>query len=334
VDALALTPSPSSAPSLSDRSPAAFYRNYAQFSEWVDRSLDLFHPELHLVLWPLFVHCFIGIVSGSAPRTSSSIAKEFFEKFSHAFTDTLPMGKEGKEDDHVSSAGVSLGGEYANELRHLRSITCREHLELSSLIKSYKLHKYTVCLSRQTYEIFLLYLQEASLFLLSSIVNAHIHPRIVARTPQEMDAEHLYGGGDLSGLTGILPGKQDEMQKRPGLLWGVLDCPQETKKMIVDEVRDATFVRSQINLPRVTTHLFSSCLFFIQLKLGYLRYFLMSLFVSNPMQMSEREELQRLEDLRHRVRLNSKCLPSICFFTLLNSHDRSHSWRSSLLLVY
>jgi transcription initiation factor TFIID subunit 5 len=250
-----------SAPSLqsiSDRSPSTYLQNYSQISEWVDHSLDLYHPELYMLLWPLFVHCFIGIVSGT-PQPST-MGRNFLEKYSPAFCDRPSSSKE--DNENVGGGGGALFGDFSHEIRHLMSISAREHLEFSPLVKSYRTHRYTISLSRQTFELFQIFLQEHNLFLLASIFNSHIHTRIVAKYPQEVDPEYFIGGGDFGGLTGVLPGKQDEMTKRV-VLWGMIEGSVETKFLkdeLAREGQSSYIVKPNFHLPKVFLIRFDSLL--------------------------------------------------------------------------
>eukprot|EP00009_Paramoeba_aestuarina_P007986 CAMPEP_0201517784 /NCGR_PEP_ID=MMETSP0161_2-20130828/8810_1 /ASSEMBLY_ACC=CAM_ASM_000251 /TAXON_ID=180227 /ORGANISM="Neoparamoeba aestuarina, Strain SoJaBio B1-5/56/2" /LENGTH=587 /DNA_ID=CAMNT_0047915395 /DNA_START=77 /DNA_END=1840 /DNA_ORIENTATION=- len=245
--------SPASLSPTTTHSPQDYFRSYGQVAEWVDRSLDIYHPELHVILWPLFVHTFIGIVSqsGQSPhQVYSREGKQFLEKFSPAFLDGTP--REGGD------AEASVQGEYVQEIRHFYSLSSKELLDLSNTIKCYRTYRYNVSLSRETFQLFVLFLQESGLVLMSSIFNTHVHVRIIARLPQEIDVEQLLGGGDRGGLTGIPKGAEEEMMRKE--LWGAGGRPD----------------------PPVITP---------------------------------------LSDIRDRVAATSKPLPSICFFTLLNSHE-------------
>ena len=60
---------------------------------------------------------------------------------------------------------------------------------------------------------------------MSSIFNAHVHVRIIARLPQEIDVEQILGGGDRGGLTGISKTAEEEMMKKEVFFFSISPSP-------------------------------------------------------------------------------------------------------------
>ena len=81
-----------------------YAQSYRELREWVDGSLDAFKPELQQVLYPLFVHCYLGLVQSSDASTRGHAAR-FAEEF---------------RDDHALR--------HRDELNLLQQVTTREQL--------------------------------------------------------------------------------------------------------------------------------------------------------------------------------------------------------------
>lgn len=134
--------------------PEAYTIAYFMLESWIDSSLDLYRPELLRFLYPIFVHCFLEMVS----KNFSEEAGEFFEKFKHSH--------------HI---------QHGSEIQRLSGISLPEHLAENDLANSFRNHKYNVHITKITLNLLLYFLHENEAMggvLLIYLINKFINPII------------------------------------------------------------------------------------------------------------------------------------------------------------
>lgn len=140
------------------------WRAYQTLSLWTEKSLDLHKPELERVLYPVFVHLYFDLINNH----NSLQAKAFFEDFSpsHALLHT-------------------------SDIEQLSLISLPSQLSGSELAKKFLEAKYTVKLSRVTFDLLLFYLQdlEDSGPLILKIITKHIHINLTTLYPSSFNNE-------------------------------------------------------------------------------------------------------------------------------------------------
>lgn len=187
--------------------PEAYERGYSMLKTWVESSLDIYRPELYRVLYPIFVHCFLDLVSKKAQKE----ARRFFDKFS---------------GDHQILHGT--------EISKLAGIGSAEHLEENELAKAFKRNPYVIHVSKTSLNLLIYFLHENEALggsVLISLINRYIEPRMITgRVNTEI------GEGSLDdGIKGL--GDVDEVEKfnsQPVKLGNLPMDPEYTKEVEVE----------------------------------------------------------------------------------------------------
>eukprot|EP00794_Sanderia_malayensis_P017626 gene17626-19380_t len=113
--------------------PHNYEEYYEQLLGFVDKALDMFKPELSLVLYPLFVHLYLELTY----KGLQTEAEVFFKKFE-------PFQEGYRQED----------------MRKLKSVTKREQLYGSNeIVDSFRSSKYMIRLSRETFALLKKHLQ-------------------------------------------------------------------------------------------------------------------------------------------------------------------------------
>ncbi|GBG86240.1 hypothetical protein CBR_g41144, partial [Chara braunii] len=134
--------------SRSDNGPGKYKENYGRLRSWVQSSLDLYKNELLRILYPVFVHCFLELVS----KGQSAEARAFFQAY-----------REDHERLHI------------RDLQKLEGVTCPSHLQETDLAKTFLENKVNVKLCQYSFQLLLTFLHGSDCMLLLGIVNEHIN---------------------------------------------------------------------------------------------------------------------------------------------------------------
>ncbi|CAG8678076.1 6516_t:CDS:10 [Cetraspora pellucida] len=124
--------------------PEEYKKNYSSLRKYVEESLDKYKGELQRVLWPIFVHAYLELVS----KEHIIQATEFFDTF---------------QSDHST---------HIKELKSLRVITHAHHIQENELAQNFLSKKFPVQMTNTAYDIFIDFLQDKSFLL--RIVNQHL----------------------------------------------------------------------------------------------------------------------------------------------------------------
>eukprot|EP00743_Colponemidia_sp_Colp-15_P003530 GILK01003808.1.p1 GENE.GILK01003808.1~~GILK01003808.1.p1 ORF type:complete len:643 (+),score=125.74 GILK01003808.1:73-2001(+) len=248
---------------------------YVQLRAWVEQSLDLYKAELVNVCFPVFVHCYLEMVSRGFQRE----AMEFMKKH-----------KQEHEALHFS------------EIRHLEGLATAAILKEDDLAQQYLKHKVDVRLSSYSFELLISFIQASNLTLILRIVNQRLNIKISAIDPSflEMERGAVMTGADHADAVSSLNQRK--------IHWGQLNDVENpfTKKLSTlleedkekeeegkrkrprkeEEVGDSV-IKSAIALPR----------------------------------LNDATTVEIFEDVRNRVVLSAQDLPSVAFYTFLNTHQ-------------
>lgn len=291
--------------SRSERGPALYHDGYNKLRSWAYGSLDLYKHELLRVLYPVFIHCFMDLVTDGHMQE----ARSFFQTF--------------REDHELV---------HLRDLQKLEGILSPSHLEEMELARSLRQSKVNIKLCEYSYNLLLQYLQKTQSFTMLEVINEHINFEVSSGQPisisDDLDVVALVGGiQDTSNLV-----NQKEVR------WGLLEDFEErlektsdsekaegenkdidvddNKKRSADVGKQGTSskklkkdrvigtagkgVRSETSTvslaPRVKPEL------------------------TLPIMPTEVEQ-SILDDLRSRVQVSSLALPSINFYTFINTHN-------------
>lgn len=169
-----------------DNDPEVYIRAYSILRSWVETSLDLYKPELSRMLYPVFIHCFLELIS----KNFTTQAKVFFDKF---------------KEDHTMLHGL--------EIKNLGGISLPEHLKENELAQAYRNNKYRIMVSKTSMNLLLYFLHENEAVggaIIIRIINQYLNPVISSTKPDKVDLEGEANPED--GIPGYIT-KTNEIEK-------------------------------------------------------------------------------------------------------------------------
>uniref|UniRef100_A0ACD5ZZP5 Uncharacterized protein n=1 Tax=Avena sativa TaxID=4498 RepID=A0ACD5ZZP5_AVESA len=294
--------------SRSDNDPARYYDGYNKLRTWAYSSLDQYKHELLRVLYPVFIHCFMDLVAEGHAQE----ARSFFHTF--------------REDHELM---------HSRDLQKLEGILSPLHLEEMDLARSLRENKFRIKLCEYSYELLLQYLQKTQALVMLGIINERIIFEVSAGQPSLISDDV-----DVVALVGTSKDLAKQINQKE-VHWGLLEDSVEErmekalsdsdkteaeskdadaednnkkksseggkqggplKKLKKDKVVGATGKnnKSETSMvsaaPRVKPELTLPAM---------------------PIEV----EQSILEDLRNRAQLNNLALPSVSFYTFLNTHN-------------
>lgn len=125
--------------------------------KWIENMLDIYKPELKRLLWPLFVHCYLDLITDFYPRDG----EEFFNNFKHLFE-----------------------AEHKDDLRALAPLELPEHVQDNDIAKLYRTNRYRLSLSNMAFATLVQFLESKSDEggrLVLNAINAHLDIHTVDR---------------------------------------------------------------------------------------------------------------------------------------------------------
>ncbi|KAF8389202.1 hypothetical protein HHK36_025895 [Tetracentron sinense] len=280
----------------SESGPARYQEGYSKLRSWTYSSLDLYKHELLRVLYPVFIHCFMDLVA----KGHTQEARTFFNSF--------------REDHELM---------HLRDLQKLEGILSPSHLEEMEFAHSLRLSKVNIKICQcPTY---------SALIDTDRKLHIHFSPGQPSSISDDAEVVTLVGSSQAEQINrkeirwGLLEDSVEErLEKAGGLMSdsekiegeikeGDLEENKKrsveggkqgasAKKLKKDKVVGATGkgVRSETNTvsmaPRVKPEL------------------------TLPVMPIEVEH-SILEDLRNRVQLGSLTLPSVSFYTFINTHN-------------
>ncbi|XP_052210285.1 transcription initiation factor TFIID subunit 5 [Diospyros lotus] len=294
----------------SENIPAQYHDGYSKLRSWAYSSLDLYKHELLRVLYPVFIHCFMDLVA----KGHIQEARTFFNSF---------------REDHEMM--------HLRDLQKLEGVLSPSHLEEMEFAHSLRQSKVNIKICQYSYELLLQYLHKSQSITMLGIINEHINfqvsPGQSSSISDDAEVVTLVGNGqDAANLInqkeihwGLLEDSlEDRLEKAGGLLSdlekvdgeskeGDLDDSKKRaadggkqgatlKKLKKDKVVGTTgkAARSEGNIvaaaPRVKPEL------------------------TLPVIPADVEH-SIIQDLRNRVQLSSSALPSVSFYTFINTHN-------------
>ncbi|XP_047338133.1 transcription initiation factor TFIID subunit 5 [Impatiens glandulifera] len=286
-----------------------YHEEYRKLRSWAYGSLDLYKHELVRILYPIFVHSFMNLVA----KGHIEGARAFLNSF--------------REDQTTHS----------RDLQKLEGVLSPSHLEEMEFAHTLRQSKVNLKMCEYSYELLLQYLQKSQSITMLGVINEHINFQVSPGQPSSIsdDAEVFTLVGSGQDTTNLINQKEihwglledtieDRLEKAGSLLSDSEKAEGETKEGDLDETKKRSTdggkqgpplkkskkekvvgatgktVRSDGNsvpaAPRVKPGL------------------------SLPIIPVEVEH-SILEDLRNRVQLSSVALPSVSFYTFLNTHN-------------
>ncbi|ORY45310.1 WD40 repeat-like protein [Rhizoclosmatium globosum] len=161
--------------------PNAYEHSYARLGRWVKDSLEKYRPELSTVLFPLFAHAYLDLVS----RSMGEQARHFMDTY---------------RKEHMDM--------HSHDVTRLASITTPDQVKSNELAVQFMSNRYTVRMSRYAFELLLSFLQDNKFMLLTRLLNRHVTIRV--------DNERAPGDVEEGvGLVGLKPAQLDEHNNQP-----------------------------------------------------------------------------------------------------------------------
>lgn len=294
----------------SESLPAQYLDGYSKLRSWAYNSLDLYRHELLRVLYPVFIHCFMDLVA----KGHLQEARNFFNTF---------------REDHETM--------HQRDLQKLEGVLSPSHLEEMEFAHTLRQSKVNIKICQYSYDLLLQYLHNTQSITMLGVINEHINFQVCPGQPssisEDAEAVTLVGGGqDAVNLInqkeiqwGMLEDSiEDRLEKGGGLLsepekvdgenkdgeneenkkrsadGGKQGAPLKKSKKDKAGAAAGKAARPEASItsvaPRVKPEL---CLPVIPIEV----------------------EQSILEDLRNRVQLSSVSLPSVSFYTFLNTHN-------------
>ena len=143
-------PSTLSYTSSNNSTTVGLMQEYQQVRQWVYDSLDLYKPELLLVLYPLFIHFYLDmIVSGQV-----NLAMSFFQKYSGDFS---------------PQSNTNSG-----ELEKLRLVKDPIHVRENPVAVMYRGNKYSLRWSVYCFELFMTFISEGRWMGTMKVMNQYL----------------------------------------------------------------------------------------------------------------------------------------------------------------
>ncbi|XP_039132572.1 transcription initiation factor TFIID subunit 5-like [Dioscorea cayenensis subsp. rotundata] len=284
-----------------------YHDGYSKLRSWAYSSLDLYKHELLRVLYPVFIHCFMDLVAAGYMQE----ARTFFHTF--------------REDHDLM---------HLRDLQKLEGVLSPQHLEEMELARSLRQSKVNIKLCEYSYDLLLQYLQKTQALTMLGIINEHINFQVSPGQPTSISED-----ADVVSLMGSSHEIAKQINQKE-VHWGLLEDsleerlerahsdsekvegenkevdPDENKKRSTEGGKQVVPVKklkkdkvvgtlgknvrsetSTVSMaPRVKAEL------------------------TLPVMPTEAEQ-SILEDLRNRVQLSSLAMPSVSFYTFVNTHN-------------
>ncbi|KAI4316394.1 hypothetical protein L6164_024378 [Bauhinia variegata] len=290
--------------------PARYLDGYSRLRSWTFSSLDLYKHELLRVLYPVFIHCFMDLVA----KAHIQEARNFFNSF---------------REDHEMM--------HLRDLQKLEGVISPSHLQEMEFAHSLRQSKFNIKICEYSYELLLQHLHSTQSTTILSIINEHINfqvspgqpssisddPEAVTLTGSSQDAANLINQKEIR--WGLLEDSLEERLEKAGALLSDSEKAEgetkegdndDSKKRSIEGGKQGTSMKKvkkdkaggatgktakhEANTvptaPRVKPELALPII---------------------PMEVEE----SILEDLRNRVQLSSVALPSVSFYTFINTHN-------------
>ncbi|XXG51885.1 hypothetical protein AAC387_Pa03g0350 [Persea americana] len=294
----------------SENGPARYNDGYSKLRSWTYTSLDLYKHELLRVLYPVFVHCFMDLVA----KGHTQEARTFFNSF--------------REDHELM---------HLRDLQKLEGILSPSHLEEMEFAHSLRQSKVNIKICKYSYELLLQYLHKTQSITMLGIINEHINFQVAPGQPSSIsdDAEVVTLIGSSQDAANQINQKEirwglleDSLEERLEKASGLLPDSEkadgenkdgdleENKKRSVEGGKQGNSIKKskKEKIVGATGKSARSETNSISMALR------VKPELTLPVMPIEVEH-SILEDLRNRVQLSSLALPSVSFYTFINTHN-------------
>ncbi|KAL4708115.1 hypothetical protein ACJJTC_009894 [Scirpophaga incertulas] len=262
--------------------PYSYEFAYDSLKKFVENSLDIYKHELSTLLYPVFVHMYLLLILYEHPEH----AKSFLEKFSI------------EQEDY-----------YQEDLKKLSTVKHKDQIKGNELAQIYSTNKFIVQMSRDASSQLKRYLHEQkNSTVIINIINNHVQIDIHDGPGRSLAQVRATAGGLL--------GEAPRTENRAKVYYGLLKEPDI--QVLPAPIEDEEEVEETPDKPKK--------------KKAKKENIFMKKPKSDPNappndriplpELKETDKLEKGKALREaskRVQLGPDSLPSICFYTLLNS---------------
>ncbi|VVC86700.1 unnamed protein product [Leptidea sinapis] len=262
--------------------PLTYESAYESLKKFVENSLDVYKFELSTLLYPVFVHMYLLLIL----YDHNDHAEKFFEKFS------------GEQEDY-----------YQEDLQRLSVVKTKDHIKENEIAEIYSCNKFEVLLSRDTSSQLKRFIHEQkSSPVIINIINNHIQIDVhdgPGRTQAQVKA-----------TAGGLLGEAAKNENRAKVYYGLLKEPDI--QVLPVPVEDEEEVEETPDKPKKKKAKRDN-IFMKKPKSDPNAPSIDRIPIPDLKENDKIEKGKALREASKRVQLGPETLPSICFYTLLNS---------------
>lgn len=251
--------------------------------DWVNGSLDLFRDELTLILFPVFVHCFLDLIAKGLVKD----AHIFYGKFSGDYID-----------------------QHHEELLKLKTLSETNQIRECPTAVVFRMNKYNVVLSGYAFQLLMNFLQDQASgvgsAVLLKIVNQFISIKVIVNKSNA-------GALPIGGITGTGP-EANSATNSTKLNWGAAPVNPNIEAILLQKSKSETRLNEilQTTLSQLKRAYGASQ---SHVPSGE------NSNKTSPSPSEIGAEVERLKGLSKRLNLSPSSLPSVCLYTLHNSLD-------------
>ncbi|KAH3763179.1 transcription initiation factor TFIID subunit [Pelomyxa schiedti] len=202
---------------ITDSNPHKLMENFNSLKDWATTSLDLYKAELELILFPLFVHCFLDLVM----KGCSDEARAFMDQ--------------NRDFENLNSS----------DIHKLQSISTPQQLLENETARLFRENRYIVKMTSLSFELLVNFLHTHKLMQLVAMISQHITIKITSGKPSSTPHE------DYQPMTG--PDIPDKINSKHRICWGSTysQTDELTKSKKIPGVED-TPLPKPVSPPKLT----------------------------------------------------------------------------------
>ncbi|XP_066015990.1 transcription initiation factor TFIID subunit 5 [Pocillopora verrucosa] len=271
----------------SDADPTRYEDYYSSLQAFVEKSLDVYKPELAMVLYPMFVHMYLELVY----KGSEKEAQSFFACF------------RGSQEDY-----------HEEDLSKLAAITRREHMKSNELMGTLRSNKFVIRMSKDTYQVLKKHLQDQQQELLLTLIQQHLHFDVFEGRPRNKQT--------IEATAGAVTGEATFEANKSKVYYGI--PPEPDLGVVIEEENEEEEdkdkpkkkkVKKDSNGPGKKKQEHNPNAPPLNRQIPF-----------PDMKDSDKVvKIALMREAAKRVTLGPDSLPSICFYSVLNAHSSLNS---------
>ncbi|XP_067006198.2 transcription initiation factor TFIID subunit 5 [Anabrus simplex] len=264
----------------SEGDPEVYEGSYTELKRFVEGALDIYKHELGMILYPVFVHMYLELVYNNHEEQAIKLMEKF-----------------GPDQEEY----------YQEDIRRLAHVTKKEHMKGNELTDTFKSSAFIIRMSRDTLSILKRHLQEKKHSVVLNIIQEHLYFDMyegVARNKQQIDA-----------TSGAVVGEATRQDNKAKVYYGLLKEPELNYLPVEEEEEgDAEGTDKPKKKKPKKDPLFSK-----KTKSDPNAPPIDRMPLPDLKDADKMEKVKAIREASKRVTLGPETLPSICFYTLLNS---------------